>query len=310
MRGREDLHRLSSSVVVLFRGFYRWIERMNRPVRSRSPVLVPVVAIGVVLVGAFAWSRLELTASDIGWEELLISAALVPGSVLLTAFEYRLIASVSGPDVPLRDAVVVTVVGSIANLLPLPGAAGVRINDLTARSSSVGRATGTTAAAGVLWLGWALVLSGTALLVAGRVLIGVGMVLGGGLLVWGSGELSHRIARGSRRHWLSRGSAIELSSLIVDTIRIYLVFAALGVDVTILQSAALVASGAIASTVGIVPGGLGLRELTAALFAPLVGIAPTIAVLVVAISRALGLLVQAPVALATGLMSGPESSRA
>lgn len=273
--------------------------RFNRPMTPQKRGVTAGIAILLLVAAVFSWWRLGLSAEDISWPALLLSAALVPLSVLLTAWEYGLIAWVNGVQVGFRDSVAVTVVGAVANLLPLPGAAVVRLNDLTARRSKASGAVGATGAAGSLWLGWSLVVAGLALLSADQPWIAALLVFVGFGFVFLSWVIVKTTAGAPGPDWMLRGSSIELASLAVGVIRIWLTFTALGIEVTIIQAGVLVASGAIASTVSIVPGGLGIRELIAGLLAPLVGVAPAAAVLVVALARVIGLLVQAPVALLT-----------
>lgn len=270
---------------------------MNRPMAPQKRGVTAVIAVILLAAAAFSWWRLGLSIAAINWPALVLSAALVPLSVVLTAWEYGLVAFVNRIRVGFRDLVAVTVVGAVANLLPLPGAAAVRLNDLIARRGKASGAIGATGAAGSLWLGWSLVVAGVALLIADQPWLGVLLAIGGSVLVFLSWVLVKTTAGTAGSTWLLKGSSIELASLAVGVARIWLTFTALGIDVTIVQAGVLVVSGAIASTVSIVPGGLGIRELIAGLLAPLVGVAATAAVLAVAVARVVGLLVQAPIAL-------------
>jgi hypothetical protein len=272
--------------------------RINRPLAAQRPGLMAFLALALVVAAIISWQRLGLSLEGVGWLLLLGAAALVPVSVLLTALEYALIARANGIRVSIRDALGVTVLGSVANLLPLPGAAMVRLNDLTARYGTVKGAVGVTAAAGFLWLGWALAFAGLAAVVAGSIVVGAVFAVTGAILGLTSRWLVSGVTIDGRRGWIRRGSAIEVGSLVVGTARIWLTLVALGVPATIVQAGMLVASGAIASTVGIVPGGLGIRELIAGLLAPVVELAPVAAILAVTVARVTGLVVQAPIALA------------
>lgn len=282
--------------------------RMNRPMASYRKGVTIGLAVALIAASVFSWWRLELGLADINWLALFLSAALVPASVLLTAFEYRLIASVNRVHVSLRSAVGVTVAGAVANLLPLPGAVMVRLHDLTARRGRASGAIRATAAAGGLWLGWSLTLAGLALLASDHVWLSGIFAVAGIALIAVSWILVRADARAYGSRWIARGSFIQIGSLAVGILRIWLTFAALGTEVTIVQAGVLVASGAIASTIGIVPGGLGIRELIAGVLAPLVGIATSAAILAVTVTRAVGLLMQAPVALSLTRPSGQSAS--
>lgn len=288
--GESLLRRVSVKALAVYR-------RVNRPLAAQRRGLMVLLAVVLVIAAAVSWYQLGLSPGRIRWTLLALTAALVPISVVLTALEYALIARVNGIAVSLRDSLGVTVLGAVANLLPLPGSAMVRLNDLTARYGTVKGAVGATAAAGILWVGWALMVAGVALILVGSPPLGAVFVLVGAAL----GVMSQWVVTSStpegRRGWWLQGSAIEVGSLLVGTLRIWLTLEALGVPATLLQAGVLVASGAIASTLGIVPGGLGVRELIAGLLAPLVGLSPAAAILAVAVARVIGLGVQAPIAI-------------
>lgn len=274
-----------------------WILRFasfSKPESHRKTV-VAVAALVLTVAAVASWITLDISLAEIAWFPLLVSSLLVPGSIAATALEYRLIARMNGISVPFNDAIVVTVVGSVANLMPLPGAAAVRVGDILARRGEARRALSSTIGAGLLWLGWALLVAGAALISSSQGIAG-GVFLIGGL---GGLVLSVFLIGGwsSAGVWLSHGSLIAIFSLAVGAARLLLVFASLGVDAELLGSLVLVSAGAISSSVGIVPGGLGVREGIAALLGPLVGISSAAAIIAVSVMRVLGLLFQTPIAL-------------
>nr|WP_271562666.1 lysylphosphatidylglycerol synthase domain-containing protein [Congregibacter sp.] len=272
---------------------------MLRRKAKGGKILVVVAALLLVIASVVSWRSLGISFGSIYWPALLASAGLVPALIYLTALEYQLIANVNRLTVPIRHAVIVTVVGSIANLLPIPGTSAVRIGDILRRDGNPADAMRATLAAGLLWIGWALILAGFALTLAdfsvSLLFLAVGIFFLGA-----SGIL---INKESLKLWLSRGSAIEVATILVAGGRLMLVFLALDLDAPVVGILVLVAANAIASMVGIVPGGLGLREAVAALLAPLVGIEPAAAVLAVTLARVLGLCLQAPIALVLGRRS-------
>ena len=256
------------------------------------------IAIALLFAAVISWLALDIALTDLRWGALALAAALVPLSVTLTAAEYRFIAPSSNTAVGWRAAYRTTIVGTVANLLPIPGAAAVRVNDLVARRVTPARAAAATVATGLLWLGWALLLTGSALIYRRSWLIGPLLVAAGTIAVVLALMSAPRDQSGDRRGapWLGTGSLIELSALAVGALRIWLTLLALGISSTIVQSLGLVAAGAIASTVGVVPGGLGVRELVAGLLAPLVDLEVAAAILTVAIVRVVGFVMTVPVA--------------
>lgn len=75
----------------------------------------------------------------------------------------------------------------------------------------------------------------------------------------------------------------------VAGLRFFFVLVAFGFDVSIGQALALATSGILATAVGIVPGGLGLRELLAGAFAPLVALSASVGVLAAIVNRIAGM---------------------
>lgn len=277
------------------------LTRLGRRVHHRTsapnPTLMAAIAVVLIGVAVFSWQALEISVRDVRWELLGLSALLVPFSVVLTAAEYRLVARASRVTVDWTEALRITVIGTVANLLPIPGAAVVRVNDLVARDSRASHAVGATVGVGVLWLGWALILSGSALMIEGALPVG-GLMGALGLIAVIASWLVAPVRAGiaDTAEWIVAGSAIELAALGIGAIRIWLTLAALGVEPTGLQAVGLVAAGAIASTVGIVPGGLGIRELIAGALAPLVDLEVAAAIVTIAIVRVVGMLISAPIA--------------
>ncbi|MEN8239367.1 MAG: hypothetical protein ABFR53_09220 [Actinomycetota bacterium] len=273
--------------------------RLHRSTVKPHPAILITIAVILFVVVIVSWNTLGLSLQTVNWFFIALSALLVPVSLLLTAAEYRLVGAANGVEVAWGNATMITIIGSVANLLPLPGAAAVRVNDLIARDATPSHATRATVGIGVLWLGWALVLSGGGLLMADSWIIGLALFAAGTATVVTSWLIAPpRTPDGfGGWQWFTTGSILELTALVVGSLRIWLTLLALGTTATLLQSVGLVAAGAISSSIGIVPGGLGVRELIAGLLAPLVGLEIAAAILTVAVVRMVGLAIQAPIAL-------------
>ena len=85
--------------------------------------------------------------------------------------------------------------------------------------------------------------------------------------------------------------------LLLDAVRIWLCFAAIGEATQFLQASVLTISAVVGSAVAIVPAGLGIRELVSAALAPIVALAPAATLLAMSLSRILGFVVVIPLSL-------------
>jgi hypothetical protein len=205
--------------------------------------------------------------------------------------------------ISVLDAFRTSVLGSIMNLLPLPGSVAVRVVRL--RHEGVdGRKVGVLI--GVTGL--------VSLAVAG--LIAAGVLLGGApgrALSLGSALLlSGVVLIIERKQSLGRGSLlglllVQFALIGLDATRLWLIGSALGLNLGVEASLILVLAPVLSTAIGFVPGGLGLREGIAALLATGIGVSVDAAIAVSAadtLVRVLGLVVCSPVL----LVEGPTSS--
>jgi uncharacterized protein (TIRG00374 family) len=80
-------------------------------------------------------------------------------------------------------------------------------------------------------------------------------------------------------------AAVEIASVFMFSLRIAFILPALGYHASFGQAVALATAAIVASAVGIFPGGLGLRELLSAAMARLVGLDPSVGLVVAAVDR-------------------------
>ena len=275
----------------------------RRPRSVAADRLLLVVA-ALLFAVAFAFGlravpegTVELTA----WPFAVLVLLVIPLTNVANALEYAVAARIGGQRVPLEEALEVSVLSSAANLLPLPGAALVRVQALRRGGSSYRRALSVTALVGAAWLATSLVLAGGLLAlhrepeVAGA---GVAVVLGSGVL----GLVAAAVAV---RSLAPAGASVALSGALlgaevlavgVAALRYLLVLHGLGLEADVEQAVALTVAGVLASALGFVPGGLGLREALAGLIAGLVGLPVATGVLAAGLDRLVGLPVLAVLA--------------
>lgn len=257
---------------------------------------------GVLFVGStvLAIRGLPHVHSKVRWHLLVLTGLLgVPAAALVNAAEYAAAGRALGHRIRAVHAARVSVVATAANLLPIPGALMVRARALRVLGSNYRKSLGVLGAIGVIWLGMTGLLAGAVVLVDGERL-GLGLAFVGGGVVAGAGAfvlLRLSIEPSKVVHWFVRFGVIEIASVLVFALRFDLVLNGLGYHTAWSQTITLTIASAAASAVGILPGGLGLREILAGALAPLVGLKSAVALFAVSVDRIIGLVVLA-------LMSG------
>lgn len=290
---------LSARLVALLRG-----QGLSPMVRNSVTVLA------VLLLGFGTWvalSRLTLDPSQMRLAPLLWLIGLgVPATVLLNTVEMELSAAMLGKSFgPLR-ALRMTIFASAANMLPLPGAAMVRVAGLGALGGSFKAGGSVTLMIALMWMGVAFLGSGAFLFPVKPGLASVGLAVGLALtitaLIW-----SRRISGA----WRTGIKIAVLKSVLVgvSVFRIYLCLAALGLPVTLSQVSVFAISGVLGSAVSIVPAGLGVREAVSAALAPLVALPAAGAFLATALDRVVTMTTMLILAGVTALFFSPKPLR-
>jgi hypothetical protein len=263
-------------------------ERIRKPAPGplRSAILVAAV---IFFTGSvvFAAKHFPEDHGHPRWA-LLVLVAIV-GPTVFTAcnvVEYRLTARLAGYSVTWGHAVRVAVLGSAANLLPLPGAMLVRTRAMAGMGATYGAALGSALTVGLIWLGTACTLAGSLQLGGSHRAIGAG-VAAVGLLVL---AIAYRIL--TRRRPGAAGARLMFRLVIVEAaltlfagLRLYVEIELFGFHVTPAEAIALALAGVLATVTGVVPGGLGVREGLSAVIGPLVGLSASLSLVAAAFER-------------------------
>ncbi|NBC21595.1 MAG: hypothetical protein GVY06_11225 [Alphaproteobacteria bacterium] len=253
------------------------------------------------------WSA-KIDPSQLDWRPLVwLLGAAIPASLLLGTLETMLAAEAVGRRFPPRRALAITLFASAANLLPVPGAAGVRVISLKDAGASMGHAGMTTLGFAVIWLGVALIFSASFAIAQAPWFATA--VLAGGLAITGAGlAMFHRFSPSPAVGL--KVAALKLVMILLTLLRVGLCLAAIGVASDLSALSVLAVSGIVGSAVAVVPGGLGVREATAAALAPLGGLPPDAVFIALAIDRAAGLSQRLVLAASLGAFSqNPNPSR-
>ena len=257
------------------------------------PLLLAIAAIVFVAGAVISWRQLPSDFGTFEWLPLIAVAIIgVPSMIALNAAEYRAIARLSSLQVGLADSLRVAVMGTAANLAPLPGAVVVRWNDLSSRGSRWTEALSANVVAGAAWLG----LSGLTIAI---VTLGESPILMSAAAAAALSSIIGIVLIQRRMRFTGAWGGlvvVEAGIILVSAMRSYLILSAFGLGGGWKAPLAIAGSYAFANVVGIFPGGLGLRELLSGLTSrPLIGDAAS-GFLVSAVDRLIGLLIHVPVA--------------
>ncbi|MBL0923483.1 MAG: hypothetical protein IBJ12_03325 [Sphingomonadaceae bacterium] len=230
---------------------------------------------------------------------ILLIAVAIPVTLALNALEFLLSARLVGQKLPFRKSMEITLIGSVANMLPLPGGTMMRIASLKAEGASFAKSTSATLYVALIWCGIGLIYSGSWLTVLGQHIGGMALVAGGGTILAVCISATYRILGDVK--FTNMIVAAKIILVLVDAWRTYLSLLALGMMVSFGQASVLALSSLLGASFSIVPAGLGIREGAAALLGPVVGVSAASAFLATSLSRILGMAVTFPLALALAL---------
>jgi hypothetical protein len=268
---------IADSVMSLEKFAARWRKTLK-------VIFVLVFVIGLVVSASlfdFSWGDIAITP-------LVISVfVLIPVHLAISALSFQLSAKAVKQKVGFWHGVNVSALGTVAELLPIPGGAIVRSTALIRGGAAAGESAWIIALGAVLTLSLASLLGSPSLLLKGSLLGYLFVAVGiGGTLV--------SIYIFSKRLNFSDVVGvifIRFIGLLIGIVRVMLSFAVIGAGVSIVDSALFVVSITLGSTSSIAPGGFGVSESIAAAMALLVSVPPEEAFIAVALNQVLGFVV-------------------
>jgi len=290
---------------VLLRRAAVLLDRASASTETPRGRRISLLASAVVFVVAMVLSVRGLPSGDrdlVWWAILVTGLVGIPGLIVLSGVEYTASAAVLGHRVRLRDSLAIALYARAANLLPIPGAALVRMQALKRAGSSYGRAASATMATALFWLAGALLVGG-AVLVRHRPLIAVGFLAGGVVTT----ALAHVAVRSIvvRRDDSLAGEAVRRSALLLTVevamvvirgVLFWLVMVGFDIGGSFEGAMVLPVAVVLASAIGFFPAGLGAREVIAAGLLGMVGDAAATGALASGLDRLVSLPVLAVIA--------------
>jgi hypothetical protein len=220
---------------------------------------------------------------------LVVAVVLVPLTIAINAAELLALARLLDQRLPVTVALRVVVLGTAANLLPLPGAAALRIQALAGGGATYAVATAVNLAAAVAWLGSAAAVAGGAFATLDRPALGGAVAGAGTVAVAAAVIVARRLATTSAPgRALSALVAVELATVVGHALRLVLLLAALGADVSLAAGTVIGTAGPLSAAAGVFPAGLGVAETLAAGVGALVAVPAAAAFAATALNRLVG----------------------
>jgi len=263
--------------------------------KARAAVLAVAVLGFIVGIAVSLRAQPDLLSNIQIWPVLAVLLLTVPFNLLFNGVEFQLSVRLLGKDLSLADALETTIVGSAANMLPLPGSAMVRVARYKTLGVAYKHGISTTLFLAAIWLGAAAVYAGGWLIYQSSQLWGNVLFVGGVFILLFSLAGAYRLYS-STKLW-SQILAVRMALVFIDACALYLCFWALDFGTTFAQSSVLTISGFLGAAVSIVPAGLGVREAAAAGLGELVAVAASAAYLASSLYRILGLIMIIPPAI-------------
>jgi uncharacterized membrane protein YbhN (UPF0104 family) len=267
----------------------RLLQARDKP---KSPWLLVVAVILFVAFTVVAFRNLPHIGKPLRWELILVAGLFcVPVITALNALEYRVMAHFAHHHPPVLEILQVSIMGSAANLLPVPGAVVVRLANLRKAGVRVTRGLNLTAIIGLTWVGAACAVGGIAEMFSHTAFAATALAIGVVLLAVALVMLARIVDSGNRFAGALELLAIEIAFVLMQALRLFLIASALRFNVSFAQSTTLVIAVVSAAAIGFLPAGLCAREAIAAVLSPIVGFPAAVGLVVTAVDRVVNLVV-------------------
>lgn len=208
-----------------------------------------------------------------------------PLMLLSNALEFRTISTLCETEATWPEAVTVSILATLANLLPLPGAAIVRSARLKQAGVSNSRIATELASIGLAFLA---VAAGALTVAAALNNLWRQTAVFAGCLVVTVGVCAALQVRRSASGWMARLALIlgtEAVVLLVVAVRLWLVLVAIEGSSDLHGAVALAAGSALSTSVAFVPAGLGAKEILSGLLGSTAGVDVAVGAFAAAVDR-------------------------
>ena len=277
----------------------RWarklIDRRSGPPPRWSYVVGAILLLGLggASVVHFPWDDLE---DPNYFMALALFLGAIPANLVVNAIEYRIQGRLVGETIRLTDALRISLLGSAANLLPIPGSILVRTAALASKAGA-SRAAATSVVTGAMWMATALVPAGLALWLYNGSVLGPVLIAAGLLLALVGVQLVRRLRAVDPFPIVRDYFAVEASKIVIGGVRLWLILQTIGFSIDFVQLVPLTLASASASATGFLPAGIGIREPMTAALARLVELPASVGFLIAAVDSVAGILFIVPAGL-------------
>jgi hypothetical protein len=274
------------------------LQRLRPPGATSPRVQRTLLAVALVVFVTMAVVAIASFPDDLDphprwWLLVAVGVGGPLATVVLNGLEYTQQGRLVGRTIALRSALRVSVLGTAANLLPIPGSVIVRTGALAEGEVGVKRAAASTATVGVAWLGASALVAGALQPFAGRTWLGVVLVVIGTALLGSTWMLVQRSQASDPGSLFTSIVAVEIGTVVIGALRLFGFIAGLGLDVNAAQVVGLTLAGVLASATGVFPAGIGIREGLIAAASPLLDLPAAVGLLAAAADRLAGLVMLA-----------------
>ncbi len=311
---------LNARVVRRLRWGAAFADRVSARTESKRGRQFTMLFSAIVFVGAMAIGLGGLPEGEHHlqwWAIVLTSVVGVPLLIAFNAVEYMASGWVLGHRIRVREAMPIAIYARAANLLPIPGAALVRMQGLKREGSTYGKAGAATMVTALFWLGGSLLVAGVFLFPFRWIL--ASLFLAGGVVVSATSHVAVKAIVARRTddppaHEALRCSAlllgVEILMVTIRGLRFWLVMIGFDIGGSFAGAMVLPVAGVVASAIGFFPSGLGVREVISGGLSRLVGDTASSGLLASGLDRIVTLPVMAVIAIVvavTGHRVTPET---
>jgi hypothetical protein len=252
---------------------------LRQNIKSRRKIVATIIGMTIFAGGAI-YSSYEISKTEVTIDYRFISPVLFLAAVsaLLSAFRFQISGLLFKVKIPYKDAIAVISYGTLANLLPIPGALIIRFEYLR-RKTGAQRSTFIQIMGILVWFTVGSILLVTITTGPYKILaltMSAATLLSSTYLAWQ--------VKTSKVHLLIL-YLVQASMTLVNIAKLWLIFSILSLSVSLSLPTALAITDIVTSTSAVIPSGIGISETAAATVTAFFEVHPSIGFVVASLNR-------------------------